>query len=109
MFFRPLGEPQIYFSPFKKECIYPHSIFGVSKQLPYYDITSHQYFGFNLLAAFDRQFLFNLFNLVIYHMMSTSCEMLGWMKHKLEPRLPGEISITSDVQMTPYLWQKAKN
>ena len=35
-------------------------------------------------------------------------EMLGWMKHELESRLPGEISITSDVQMTPPLWQKAK-
>ena len=34
---------------------------------------------------------------------STSCEMLGWMKHKLESRLPGEISITSDTQMTPPL------
>ena len=42
-------------------------------------------------------------------MQSTSCEMLGWMKHKLESRLPGEISITSDIQMTPHLWQKAKN
>ena len=42
------------------------------------------------------------------YMQSTSCEMLGWMKHKLELRLPGEISITSDVQMTPPLWQKAK-
>ena len=40
---------------------------------------------------------------------STSCEMPGWMKHKLESRLPGEISITSDMQMTPSLWQKAKN
>ena len=39
---------------------------------------------------------------------STSCEVLGWMKHKLESRLPGEISITSDTQMTPPLWQKAK-
>ena len=38
----------------------------------------------------------------------TSCEMLGWMKHKMESRLPGEISITSDMQMTPPLWQKAK-
>ena len=35
------------------------------------------------------------------YMQSTSCEMLGWMKHKLETRLPGEISITSDMQMTP--------
>ena len=39
---------------------------------------------------------------------STPCEMLGWMKHKLESRLPGEISITSDMQMTPSLRQKAK-
>ena len=41
-------------------------------------------------------------------MQSTSREMPGWMKHKLESRLPGEISITSDMQMTPPLWQKAK-
>ena len=38
----------------------------------------------------------------------TSCKMLDWMKHKLESRLPGEISITSDKQMTPPLRQKAK-
>ena len=44
----------------------------------------------------------------ITYMQSTSCEMLDWMKHKLESRLPGEISITSDTQMTPLLWQKAK-
>ena len=43
------------------------------------------------------------------YMQSTSCEMLGWMKHKLESRLLGEISITSDTQMTPPLWQKAKD
>ena len=42
------------------------------------------------------------------YMQSTSCEMLDWMKHKLESRLLGEISITSDTQMTPPLWQKAK-
>ena len=42
------------------------------------------------------------------YMQSTSCEMLDWMKHKLESRLPGEISITSDMQMTPPLWQKVK-
>ena len=41
-------------------------------------------------------------------MQSTSWEMPGWMKHKLESRLPGEISITSDMQITPPLWQKAK-
>ena len=42
------------------------------------------------------------------YMQSTSWETLGWMKHKLESRLPGEISITSDTQMTPPLWQKVK-
>ena len=35
------------------------------------------------------------------YMQNTSCEMLGWMKHKLESRVPREISITSDKQMTP--------
>ena len=40
------------------------------------------------------------------YMRSTSCEMLDWMKHKLELRLPGEI--TSEMQMTPPLCQKAK-
>ena len=38
-----------------------------------------------------------------------SWEMLDWMKHKLETRLPGEISITSDMQMTSSLWQKTRN
>ena len=37
---------------------------------------------------------------------STSCEMPGWMNHKLESRLLGDISITSDMQMTLPLWQK---
>jgi len=41
-------------------------------------------------------------------MKSTSCEILGWMKHKLESGLLGGISITSDMQMTPPLWQKVK-
>ena len=41
-------------------------------------------------------------------MQSTSWETLGWKKHKLESRLVGEISITSDMQMTPPLWQKVE-
>ena len=45
--------------------------------------------------------LFNLYQ-------STSCEMPGWVKRKLESRLSGEISIISDTQMTPPVWQKAK-
>ena len=40
---------------------------------------------------------------ILTYMQSTSREMLGWMKHKLESRLPGEISITSDMQMTQPL------
>ena len=41
-------------------------------------------------------------------MQSTSCEMPGWRKLKLESRLPGEISITLDMQMTPPLWQNGR-
>ena len=41
------------------------------------------------------------------YMQSTSCEMPGWMKHKLESGLHVEISMTSDMQMTPPLWQKS--
>ena len=39
---------------------------------------------------------------------STLCKMPDWMMYKLESRLPGKISITLDMQMTPPLWQKAK-
>ena len=42
------------------------------------------------------------------YMQRTSWETLGWMNHKLESRLLGEISTTSDMQMTPPLWQKVK-
>ena len=42
------------------------------------------------------------------YMQSTSYEVPGWMKHKLESKLLGKRSIASDMQMTPHLWQKAK-
>ena len=42
------------------------------------------------------------------YMKSTSWEMLGWMKHKLESKLLGKISMTSDTQMTLPLWQNVK-
>ena len=42
------------------------------------------------------------------YMQSTSCKMPGWIKHKLESRLLGKISITSDMQITPPLWTKVK-
>ena len=44
----------------------------------------------------------------LIYKQSASCEMLGWIPHKLESRLLREMSITSDMQMTPSLWQKAK-
>ena len=45
----------------------------------------------------------------ITYMQNMSCEMPEWMKHMLELRLPGKISITSEMQMTPPSLQKAKN
>ena len=42
------------------------------------------------------------------YMKSTSCKISGWMKHKLDTRRLGEVSITSDMQITPPLWQKVK-
>ena len=42
------------------------------------------------------------------YMQSTLGRMLGWVKHELESKLLGQISITSDIQMTPSLWQKVK-
>ena len=42
------------------------------------------------------------------YIQSTLCEMPGWMKQRPESRFQGEISITSDIQMTPPLWQKVK-
>ena len=52
-----------------------------------------------------------LFNFYAEYIMRNAGleETLDWKKHKLESRLPGEISITSDVQMTPPFWQKVKN
>ena len=56
-----------------------------------------------------------IFKAVYFHpvyltyMQSTLYEMPGWMKHKLESRFAGEIAITSDMQMTPPLWQEVKN
>ena len=45
----------------------------------------------------------------LMYKQSTSYKMSGWMKHKLESKLLEEISIISDMQMTPPLWQKVKN
>ena len=45
---------------------------------------------------------FGIVNKAEIDMQSTSCEISGWMNHKLESRLPGKISTTSDIQMTPH-------
>ena len=42
------------------------------------------------------------------YMQSISCKMLGWTKHKVESRLPGEISISSDTQITPPYGRKRR-
>ena len=61
-------------------------------------------------SKFEKEYI----KAIYYHpayltsMQSTSCEMPDWMKLKLESRLQGGISITSDTQMTPPLWQKVK-
>ena len=51
---------------------------------------------------------FRLVKAVVFPVVMYGCESWTVKKHKLESRLPGEISITSDMQMTPSLWQKVK-
>ena len=61
-------------------------------------------------SKLGKEYIKAVYRHLIYltYMQSTPCKMLDWMKHKLESRLQGEISITSDMQMTPSLWQKVK-
>ena len=61
-------------------------------------------------SKLGKKYVKALYSRPVYltYMQSTSCEMPGWMKHKLESRLPGETSITSDMQIPPPLWQKVK-
>ena len=69
--------------------------------------TGHgQQTGYKLGKEYIKAVYYHLAYLT--YMQSASCGMPDWMKHKLESRLPGEISITSDMQMTPPLWQKVK-
>ena len=65
--------------------------------------------GTRLVQNWERSMTrLHIVTLLIKHMQNTSCERLGWLKHMLESRLLGEIPITSDVQMTPHLWQKRR-
>ena len=61
-------------------------------------------------SKFRKEYIKTIYGHPAYltYIQSPSCEMLGWMKHKLELRLLGEISIISDMQMTPPFWQKVK-
>ena len=70
------------------------------------ELDMEQLSGSQLGKAYDKAVYGHLACLT--YMQSTSWEMLGWRKHKLESRLSGELSITSDMQMTPPLWQKVK-
>ena len=69
------------------------------------ELDMEQQTGFKL----GKEYIYAIYCHPVYltSMESTSCKMLDWKKHKLESRLLGEISITSDVQ-TPPLWQKVK-
>ena len=62
------------------------------------------------LQKFGKEYIKDVYCHPTYltHMQSTSCKMPGWMMHKLESRFLSEISVTSDIQMTPSLCQKAK-
>ena len=66
------------------------------------ELDMEQQTGFNVKAVYCHP-------AYLTYMQTTSWETLGWKKHKLESRLPGDISITSDMQMTTPLWQKVKN
>ena len=68
-------------------------------QKPQLELDMEQWAGFKL----GKECIKAVYCHPVYltYMQSTSCEMPGWMKHKLESRLPGEISTTSDMQMIP--------
>ena len=69
-------------------------------------LDTEQWTGFKLGKEYDKAVYCHLAYLT--YMQSTSCEMPGSVKHKLESRLLGKISITSDMQMIAPLWQKVK-
>ena len=71
------------------------------------ELDMEQYTGSKLGKEYVKAVYCHPANLT--YMQSTSWEMLDWKKHKLESRLLVEISITSGMQMTPPLQQKAKN
>ena len=67
---------------------------------PYIEQWTGSKFGKEYIKAVYSHFAY------LTYVLNISCEITDWMKHKLDSRLPGEISITSAMQMTPALWQK---
>ena len=61
-------------------------------------------------SKLGKEYVKDVYCHLIYltYIQNTSCEMPVWIKHQLESRLLGEISITSDMQMIPLLWQKVR-
>ena len=70
------------------------------------ELSMEQLTGSKLGKEYNRAIHYQLAYLT--YMQRTSCKMPDWMKHKLESRLLGEITITSDIQMIPPLWQEVK-
>ena len=64
----------------------------------------------NLGSKLGKEYIKAVYCHPVYltYIQNTLCKMPGWMKHKLESRLPGETSITSEMRVTTSLWQKAK-
>ena len=75
---------------------------------PQLELDMEQQTGFKQENEYIKAVYYHPAYLTYMQSKSTSGEMLGWMKHKQESILPGEISITSDMQMIPPFWQKAK-
>ena len=71
------------------------------------ELAMEQWTGSKLAKEYVKAVYFH--PVYLTSMQSASCKMPSWMKHKLESRLLGEISVTSDMQMSPSLWQKMKN
>ena len=70
------------------------------------ELDMEQQTGFKLGKEYVKAVYYHLAYLMYMHF--TSCKMLSWMKNKLESKLPGEITVTSGMQITPPLWKKAR-
>ena len=93
----------VWHTIFKFKETYSDDNLKYANNLLHFHLINLHYFGSLILGVY-----LEIFYLLVTYMQSTSCGMLDWMKHKLGSRCPGEISITSDIQMIPPLWHKVK-